>query len=253
MQTTFFEVLGIRIAALDYQRAIRTIEKFIGSGRTHYVTLTNVHAVTESQSDAMLKAALSQADLVLPDGMPIAWAGSLKDRVCGPDLMLQFIRATAGRGYRHFFYGGAEGVADELAARLKAICPEITIAGTYCPPFRPLTAAEEADLAGRVNDKVDVMWVGLGCPKQEKWMMEHQHLRVGVMLGVGAAFDFHSGRIERAPRWMQRTGLEWAFRLSQDPRRLWWRYLKTNSLFLWLYLTELLNLRRYEVAPSRQS
>jgi len=246
MQTKFFEVLGVRIAALDYQRAVRAIEKFIHDGRTHYVTLTNVHAVTESQSDPALKTALNSAD-----GMPIAWAGNLPDRVCGPDLMLKFITETAGRGYRHFFYGGAEGVADELAARLRQICPQLIVAGTYCPPFRPLNEREEAELAALINGKVDVLWVGLGCPKQEKWMMAHRHLRVGVLLGVGAAFDFHTGRIERAPRWMQRTGLEWLFRLTQDPRRLWRRYLRTNTLFLLLWLSQQLNLRRFDVATSR--
>ncbi|HWQ33502.1 MAG TPA: WecB/TagA/CpsF family glycosyltransferase [Blastocatellia bacterium] len=251
MQTTYFEVLGVRIAALDYGRAVRAIEKFIRDGRTHYVTLTNVHAVTESQSDPALRTALNSADLALPDGMPIAWAGKLPDRVCGPDLMLKFITETAGCGYRHFFYGGAEGVAAELAARLKKLCPQLIVAGTYCPPFRPLSKAEEAELAAMVNDKVDVLWVGLGCPKQEKWMLAHRHLRVGVMLGVGAAFDFHTGRIERAPRWMQRTGLEWLFRLTQDPRRLWRRYLKTNTLFLLLWLCQQLNLRRFDVATSR--
>jgi N-acetylglucosaminyldiphosphoundecaprenol N-acetyl-beta-D-mannosaminyltransferase len=250
MPTKFFEVLGVRIAALDYQRAIRAIENFIRAGRTHYVTLTNVHAVTESQSDTQLRTALNAADLALPDGMPIAWAGGLEDRVCGPDLMLKFIGETANRRYRHFFFGGAEGVAEALAAELKRLHPELIIAGTYSPPFRPLTVQEEEELAAMVNDQVDVMWVGLGCPKQEKWMFAHRHLRVGVMLGVGAAFDFHTGRITRAPRWMQRSGLEWLFRLTQDPRRLWRRYLKTNSLFLWLYLSRQLSFRRADVAES---
>lgn len=256
MSTKFYDVLGVRIAALDYQRAISALESFISDGRTHYVTLTNVHAVTESQYDQELKTALNQADLALPDGMPVAWAGNLaghemKDRVCGPDLMLQFIRATAHKGYRHFFFGGAEGVADELASRLKQMCPEMIVAGTWCPPFRPLTESEEAELAEKVNDKVDVMWVGLGCPKQEKWMWQHRHLRTGVMLGVGAAFDFHTSRIARAPRWMQRYGLEWLFRLSQDPRRLWRRYAIYNSMFLFFYLCQQLNLRRFDVAASR--
>ena len=252
----FFDVLGIRFAALNYRQAITALESFIRDGRAHYVTLTNVHAVTESQYDPALKSALNSADLVLPDGMPIAWAGNiaghgLKDRVCGPDLMLKFIQRTSHRGYRHFFFGGAEGVADELAAKLKKMCPEMVVAGTYCPPFRPLTRPEEAELAKLVNDQVDVLWVGLGCPKQEKWMHEHQHLRIGVMLGVGAAFDFHTDRIARAPRWMQQSGLEWVFRLSQDPRRLWRRYLVYNSLFLVFYLSQQLNLRRFEVATSK--
>ncbi|HZS03665.1 MAG TPA: WecB/TagA/CpsF family glycosyltransferase [Blastocatellia bacterium] len=253
MKNGFFDVLGVRIAALDYRRAIRSLEEFIRDGRTHYVTLTNVHAVTESRYDAALRTALDSADLVLPDGMPIAWAGNiaghdLKDRVCGPDLMLKFINSTAHRGYRHFFFGGAEGVAEELAARLKKICPEMVVAGAYSPPFRPLTESEEAELAHRVNGKVDVLWVGLGCPKQEKWMLAHQHLRVGVMLGVGAAFDFHTERIARAPRWMQRCGLEWAFRLAQDPKRLWRRYLVYNSLFLFFYLSQQVRLRRFDAA-----
>ncbi len=250
-QVPFVNVLGVRIAALDYERAIAQLESFISDGGTHYVCLSNVHAVTESQFDRELKAALNGADLALPDGMPLVWAANLEghglpDRVYGPELLLRFCAASEQRGYRHFFYGGAPGVAAELAVRIKQLYPGLKIIGAYSPPFRPLTEEEERALAAQLNDRVDVLWVGLGCPKQEKWMAAHRHLRVGVMIGVGAAFDFHTGRVAQAPRWMQRHGLEWLFRLFQEPRRLWRRYLVLNNLFILLYLGQRLGLRKYE-------
>jgi N-acetylglucosaminyldiphosphoundecaprenol N-acetyl-beta-D-mannosaminyltransferase len=250
---SFVNILGVRIAALDYQRAIQAVERFLSDGRTHYVCFSNVHVVTESQFDHQLKAAVNAADLALPDGMPLAWIANfeghhLPGRVCGPEFMLRFCQATAGRGYRHFFYGGAPGVAAELAARLQRMSPGLVVAGAESPPFRPLSEGEEEALAARLNDRVDVLWVGLGCPKQEKWMHTHRHLRVGAMMGVGAAFDFHTGRVAQAPRWMQERGLEWLFRLAQEPRRLWRRYLVLNPLFILFYLGQRLHLRKYEVA-----
>jgi N-acetylglucosaminyldiphosphoundecaprenol N-acetyl-beta-D-mannosaminyltransferase len=252
MQFGFVNILGVRIAAIDYERAMAALERFMADGRTHYVCLSNVHMVAESQFDAELKQAVNAADLALPDGMPLVWAANreghrLPDRVYGPELMLRFCARSAERGYRHFFYGGAPGVADDLAARLKRRFPGIRIAGSYSPPFRPLDEDEECELAERVNDQVDVLWIGLGCPKQEKWMSAHRHLRVGVMVGVGAAFDFHTGRVAQAPRWMQRRGLEWLFRLSREPRRLWRRNLVHNPVFVWLYLCQQLGLRKFEV------
>jgi N-acetylglucosaminyldiphosphoundecaprenol N-acetyl-beta-D-mannosaminyltransferase len=250
MTMEFINALGLRIAATDYDGAIAAMAGFIGDGRSHYVCLSNVHTVVESHFDGELKAAINAADLALPDGMPLVWlvrrAGhALEERVYGPDLMLRFCAATQDRGYRHFFYGGAEGVAAELAQRLKGLFPEMKIAGALSPPFRPLSASEEAQLALMVNDRVDVMWVGLGCPKQEKWMHTHRHLRLGAMVGVGAAFDFHTGRVSQAPRWMQRSGLEWLYRLTREPQRLWRRYLVFNSLFVMFYLGQRLGLWSY--------
>jgi len=253
--TRFVNILGVRIAALDYQRAIDAVERFIGDGRTHYACFSNVHVVTESQFDHQLKTAVNAADLALPDGMPLAWIANfeghrLPGRVCGPEFMTRFCAATAGHGYRHYFFGGAPGVAEELAARLQHTYPGLTVVGAESPPFRPLSEDEELELAARLNDRVDVLWVGLGCPKQEKWMHAHRHLRVGVMLGVGAAFDFHTGRVNQAPLWMQQRGLEWLYRLSQEPRRLWRRYLILNPLFILFYLGQRLKLRKYEVTVA---
>jgi N-acetylglucosaminyldiphosphoundecaprenol N-acetyl-beta-D-mannosaminyltransferase len=254
--THFVNVLGVRIAALDYRRAIAAVERFISDGRRHYICFSNVHAVTESQFDPGLKAALNGADLALPDGMPLAWIANreghgLPGRVCGPEFMLRFCAATAARGYRHYFYGGAPGVAEALAERLQEMYPGLIVAGAESPPFRPLSEAEEQELAERLNGRVDVLWVGLGCPKQEKWMHAHRQLRVGVMLGVGAAFDFHTGRVAQAPLWMQRRGLEWLYRLWQEPRRLWRRYLVLNPIFILFYLGQRLRLRNDQAAVER--
>jgi N-acetylglucosaminyldiphosphoundecaprenol N-acetyl-beta-D-mannosaminyltransferase len=251
----YVNVLGVRIAAIGYSDTIAELERLLEDGRTHYVCLSNVHTVTTSQFDIELKTAVNEADLALPDGMPLVWLANLDGhgldgRVYGPELLDRFCTATAKRGVRHFFYGGTESVLRTLAARISELHPGINIVGTHAPPFRPLSVDEEDQLAELINDRVDVLWVGLGCPKQEKWMHAHRNLRVGVMIGVGAAFDFHAGRIPQAPLWMQRRGLEWLFRLVQEPRRLWRRYLILNPLFVVLTLLQRLGLKRYDATVS---
>jgi len=168
-------------------------------------------------------------------------------RVYGPDLMLALCEESKEKGYRHFFYGGAEGVADELAASLTERYPGLQVAGTYSPPFRPLTEDEDQQVVDLINRSgADIVWVGLGTPKQDFWVADHVgRLEAPVLLAVGAAFDFHSGRKRQAPRWMQRAGLEWLFRLLTEPRRLWYRYLVLNPLFIALVTLQLLGLRRY--------
>jgi len=212
---------------------------------THYVAVTGMHGIAESRQDGQFRQALNTADLVVPDGMPLVWLGrihgfGLRDRVCGSELMDSFCRAT-GSAYRHFFYGGAPGVAERLAQVLHEN-HGIVVAGTYTPPFRALTAAEETELASLVDEaSPDVFWVGLSTPKQEKWMYEHRRkLNVPVMLGVGAAFDMNSGNSRRAPAWMRASGLEWLFRLASEPRRLWRRYLITIPKAVWFVCMELL-------------
>jgi N-acetylglucosaminyldiphosphoundecaprenol N-acetyl-beta-D-mannosaminyltransferase len=190
--------------------------------------------------------------------MPLVWlgkhhvGGSWIERVYGPDLMLELFEATRDGGVRHFFYGGAPGVAEELKSRLEARFSGVNIVGTYSPPFRPLNAEEEGDLAAKVREaKPDLMWVGLSTPKQERFMAEYlPKLDVTVMLGVGAAFDFHSGRVRQAPRWIQRSGFEWFYRLCSQPRRLARRYLINNPLFLARIALQLSGLREYPVFPE---
>lgn len=193
----------------------------------------------ESQRDAELLEIHNRAGMATPDGMPLVWAARYAGcrettRVYGPDLMLAVCERAASEGWRSYFYGGAPGVADELAARLQDRFPGLAVAGTFSPPFRPLTDKESAEIVGRINDSgADLVWVGLSTPKQERWMADHRNaLEAAVLLGVGAAFDFHTGRLRQAPSWMQGSGLEWVFRLAVEPRRLWRRYLRNNPAFV---------------------
>jgi N-acetylglucosaminyldiphosphoundecaprenol N-acetyl-beta-D-mannosaminyltransferase len=197
---------------------------------------------------------LNGAWLNTPDGMPMVWVGRLRgfrsmSRVYGPDLMYLVCDFTQKKDYTHFLYGGAEGVAPELKRRLEEKFPGLKIVGTYTPPFRPLEAAEEAELTRTINAlQPDIVWVGLSTPKQEKFMARFRpRLDVTLMFGVGAAFDFHAGRVRQAPRWMQRSGLEWFFRLCSEPRRLWRRYLTNNPRFVFRILCQLLGLRKYSL------
>jgi N-acetylglucosaminyldiphosphoundecaprenol N-acetyl-beta-D-mannosaminyltransferase len=223
----------------------------------HYVTLTGVHGVIEARDDASFRRMLNGAGLTLPDGMPLVWMSWLAGRsevtrVYGPDFTLALSEAMARAGKSAFYYGGVPGVAERLAATLAARFPGLLTAGTYCPPFRPLTTAEEADVTARINGSgADVVWVGLSTPKQERWMSRmRDRLDPPVLIGVGAAFDFLSGRVRQAPRWMQRSGLEWLYRVSQEPRRLGRRYLRNNPRFVYLVACERLGLLRPDAAAT---
>jgi N-acetylglucosaminyldiphosphoundecaprenol N-acetyl-beta-D-mannosaminyltransferase len=248
-----FRVLGIPVHALQIPQVIEWMERCIQErDRARYVAVTGMHGVTESQRDPEFRAVLKNADLIVPDGMPLVWLGRLRGfphlsrRVYGPELMETFSRVTGSR-YRHFFYGGAPGVADHLA-KVEQERHGIRVAGTYCPPFRPLTEDEESEVVAMIRAaKPDVVWVGLSTPKQERWMYEHRDkLNVPLMLGVGAAFDLNTGRLRQAPAWMRENGLEWLFRLVAEPKRLWRRYLLQGSSFVWNVLLELSTLRVYE-------
>ncbi len=253
-----FHVLGVRVDAVQIPDVVTRMQRWIQERRgTHFVAVTGMHGVSEAQEDPGFKAILNAADLVVPDGMPLVWLGrlhghSLTRRVCGPELMLDFCEATARKGYRHFFYGGAPGVPDRLAERLAKCFPDLQVAGIYSPPFRPPTREEDESVVARINAaSPDVLWVGLSTPKQERWMYEHRdRLRVPVVLGVGAAFDFNAGRKSRAPVWMREHGLEWLFRLIQEPRRLWRRYLLGGSQFLFYVGLELLGLKKFDSQES---
>lgn len=247
-----FGVLGTWIDAVDPERALSRIGGWLAAGQQRYVCVTNVHAVMEAHRDESLRRINDGAGLTVPDGMPLVWVGRLKGhpavrRVYGPDLTLLLCERAARVGHRCYFYGGAPGVAEQLAEGLARRFPGLPVVGAEAPPFRPLTAEEDEEVVRRINAAApDVVFVGLGCPKQERWMAAHRgRLRAAVLIGVGAAFDFHTGRVRQAPRWMMRLGLEWAFRLSQEPRRLWRRYLVYNALFVFHLAMELLGLRRY--------
>ena len=240
-----YRVLGIRVDAVQIPDAIKVLESWIEErGPARYVAVTGMHGVSVSREDAEFGRILDDAGLVVADGMPLVWLGRwqghrhMHRRVYGPELMETFCRETGSR-YRHFFYGGAPGVADHLAQAERERYG-IQIAGTYCPPFRPLTEKEESDVQALIEKtRPDVLWVGLSTPKQERWMHQHRHtLRVPVMLGVGAAFDLNTGRLKQAPAWMRENGLEWLFRLCAEPRRLWQRYIVNGSQFAWAVCVE---------------
>lgn len=238
-------VLGVGVSAIDMNQALAIIESWIGRREQHYVCITGVHGVMESQRDERLRAIHNEAGLVTPDGMPLVWLSRLRgypgvDRVYGPDLMLACCERSISRRYSHFFYGGAEGVPERLATRLSARYPGLRVAGMYSPPFRALTPEEDEQVLDRINAaSPDVVWVGLSTPRQEWWMHRHAgRLTAPVLIGVGAAFDFHAGLKRQAPYWMQRSGLEWLFRLMSEPRRLGRRYLVNNPAFLWRILRE---------------
>jgi N-acetylglucosaminyldiphosphoundecaprenol N-acetyl-beta-D-mannosaminyltransferase len=193
----------------------------------------------ESRQDPELLRIHNAAGMVTPDGMPLVWLARRAgfphvDRVYGPDLVLACCEASVARGYRHFLYGGGPGVPERLAERLQARFPGLRVVGCHSPPFRALVSREDDTVVERINASgADIVWVGLSTPKQERWMHTHRpYLTAPVLIGVGAAFDFHAGLKRQAPRWIQRSGLEWLFRLSQEPRRLWRRYSYNNTRFL---------------------
>ena len=246
-----FSVLGIRVNAVQISDTIRRIEDWIADrGSSRYIAVTGMHGVIESRRDPEALTALRGADLVVPDGMSLVWLGrlhgiELKRRVYGPELMESFFSETEGR-YKHFFYGAGSGVPEKLAEHYRQSFGA-NVVGTFSPPFRPMTAEEEWDLAERIREtRPDVLWVGLSTPKQEKWMFAHRALTVPVMVGVGAAFDFNSGNLKQAPSWMRENGLEWLFRLLTNPRRLWRRYLVLGPQFVCHVCAELCRLRKYD-------
>ena len=250
--TPTFSVLGVRIFGVQIDDTIAQIEKWIRNReRGRFIAFTGMHGISEVQRDPQLRNILQAADLVVPDGMPLVWLArlrgiALKRRVYGPELMETFCRET-GPQYRHFFYGGAAGVAPHLAQSLKERFG-IVVAGTYSPPFGALTNREETEVAARLQETMpDVLWVGLGTPKQECWMYEHRHkLAVPVMLGVGAAFDLNCGRLRQAPARMRENGLEWLFRLWVEPRRLWRRYLVQIPIAIWSLSLEIFQLKKFD-------
>ncbi len=252
------DVLGVRVSAIDPPTALATFDGWIRRGERRYVCVSGVHGVMESLRDPALRAIHNAAGLVTPDGMPLVWLSRLAGhtraaRVYGPDLMLAACAHGVARGWRHYFYGGGDGVPELLAERLRARVPGLEVVGTYSPPFRALSTDEDDAVVTRINATgADVVWVGLSTPKQERWMAAHrERLAAPVLVGVGAAFDFHAGLKRQAPRWMQRSGLEWAFRLASEPRRLGRRYLVNNPLFVWHVARQLVAARAAGLRVAR--
>ena len=238
-----FGLLGVQMSIVNLSETVECLLEAVLQKKTGFVCVTGVHGIIESQDDSDLRTILNNAFLCVPDGMPTVWMGRLRghraiSRVYGPDLMLETMRATKNLEVRHFFYGGAPGIAEELRSKLKNLYSGLQIVGCYCPPFRPLNADEFLNLKMQVTAcKPDIIWVGLSTPKQERFMADAlTQLDTSLMIGVGAAFDFHTGRVRQAPRWIRQTGLEWLYRLIQEPKRLWRRYLNIVPRFLWLVL-----------------
>jgi len=225
-QTRRFEIVGVDFDLIDYKKAIEKIDRLRSDGPAHYVTLTNPYCVTLCRKDAGMRQAVKMADLTLPDGVGITIAAKLNGyphggRVAGPNLMHKLCDWGRQHGYRHYFYGGAEGIAEKLADKLVMMYPGLKVAGTSCPPFRTLTEEEDKAIVEQINAaKPDIVWIGLGAPKQEKWMAEHQSkIKGAVLIGVGRAFDFNSGNFKRAPEFVCRLGLEWLHCNIFQPRR----------------------------------
>lgn len=249
-----FNVLGVGISAITMDDAVRILADAVAERKKGYVCVTPVHGVMEAQTDPALRRILNSSLLTTPDGMPLVWIGRWlghrnMGRVYGPELMLEICRRSPEKGWSHFLYGGKPGIADELAKRLSTRFPGLKIAGTFTPPFRPLNGDEERELARMVSEsKPDFLWVGISTPKQDRFMSEYlAKLDATVMLGVGAAFDMHTGHIKDAPSWIKRAGLQWVHRLFQEPRRLWRRYLILNPIFVFKITMQFLGIVKYKM------
>lgn len=233
------EIMGVRIAVTDMETTVRRIEEHLDDWRGEYICVANVHTTVTAHDDPSYRAVQNGAVMALPDGGPLSQYSRRKGfaqaaRVTGPDLMKEMLRESAQKHYRHYFYGSTQETLDILREKITRNYPGAVIAGMASPPFRPLTEQEDAAAVAAINEaRPDFVWVGLGAPKQERWMAAHQGRVHALMLGVGAAFDYEAGNIRRAPRWMQRCNLEWLYRLLQDPKRLFKRYFVTNTKFLW--------------------
>lgn len=232
-------ILGVNIAAIDMEWLLDYLNDNIHALSGDYICVSNVHTTVTAYEDQEYCKVQNGGILAIPDGGPLSSVGQKSGfknmkRTTGPSLMGEIFKISAAKGYRHYFYGSTDETLEKLYSVLEETYPGIQIAGMYSPPFRPMTEEEDKAIVERINEtKPDFIWVGLGAPKQEKWMAAHQGRVNGLMVGVGAGFDYHAGNIERAPEWMQKSNLEWVYRLLQDPRRLFGRYWHTNTKFIW--------------------
>jgi N-acetylglucosaminyldiphosphoundecaprenol N-acetyl-beta-D-mannosaminyltransferase len=246
-------ILGVAVSAISIAQALKSINSWVENRNPHYICVTPSNSILDAHDHADLRRIYNQSGLTTPDGMPLVWLLRSYgypdvERVYGPDLMLAVCGDSQGKHYRHYFYGGGEGVAPRLASNLVDRFPELIIAGFETPPFRELNQAEDRKMIQRIQDaKPDIVWIGLGAPRQDFWMKDHlAELNVPVLIGVGAAFDFHSGTKPQAPRWMRQSGLEWLFRLVSEPRRLWKRYLQLPR-FAFLATLQKIGIIKYTV------
>ena len=234
-------ILGVNINVTNMQETVEYIENNIKDLKGNYICVSNVHTTVMSYEDEEYKKVQNSAIMALPDGKPLSIVSKKKgfkeaERVTGPDLMEEIFKVSEEFGYKHFFYGSTQETLDKLKERLLNKYPNLKIKGLYSPPFRELTEDEDNKIINDINNSnADFIWIGLGAPKQELWMYEHKNKVNGLMIGVGAGFDYHAEKIKRAPKVMQQLSLEWLYRLLQDPKRLFKRYIKTNLKFLYLY------------------
>lgn len=232
-------ILGVNIAVVNMNQLLDFINSNIKEMSGDYICVSNVHTTVTAFEDESFRAIQNGAIMAIPDGGPLCTVAKRRgykeiERTTGPELMEEIFKISCEKGYRHFFYGSTKKTLAAVEKRLKEKYPDIQIVGTHSPPFRPLTEEEDRAVTEQINDSnADFVWIGLGAPKQEKWMAEHQGRINGLMIGVGAGFDYFAGNIKRAPQWMQKRNLEWLYRLIQDPKRLFSRYLYTNTKFIW--------------------
>lgn len=231
--------MGVNIAAINMKWLLSYIEENLSEIKGDYICVSNVHTTVTSYEDATYCAIQNGGLMAIPDGGPLSTVGKKRgyksmERTTGPSLMGEIFEISAKKGYRHFFYGSKEETLNLLENKLLKNYPGINIVGMYSPPFRQMTLKEDKKIVDKINESTpDFVWVGLGAPKQEKWMAEHQGKIDGLMIGVGAGFDYYAENIKRAPEWMQKSNLEWLYRLMQDPKRLFKRYFFTNTKFIW--------------------
>jgi N-acetylglucosaminyldiphosphoundecaprenol N-acetyl-beta-D-mannosaminyltransferase len=245
-------MLGVGVTGISLPEAIATLEKWREERRRDYVCCVTVHGLVMAQRNPVIRSALNRAGMATMDGMPLVWwcrrAGFAQaSRVCGPDLLEAMCARAPQQGHRHYFYGSSPRVVEQLVSRLKQRFPGLIVAGYLSPPFRPLTAEEDAAEIAAINEaRPDYVWVGIGMPKQEEWMASHVgKIQAAALIGVGAAFDFHAGTKPRAPQWIQRSGFEWLFRLLSEPRRLARRYIVDNAIFVASTIKQLTGLKSY--------
>ncbi len=247
-------VLGVGVSAIDMSQAVERIDGWVTANDREYVCVCPVHSIMECRRSPSLNSIFHAAGLVTPDGMPVVWVAHMKGfdhvrRVYGPDLMLAELEHSQSSGHRHFFYGGGPGVAQKLAEAMRGRFPGMAVVGAHEPPFASLDELTSPHAARLINDaKPDIVWIGMSSPKQDIWMGRMRPLLdAPVLIAVGAAFDFLSGTVSQAPRWMQRSGLEWMYRLGTDPGRLWKRYLVDNPWFVWEVALQMTGLRKFEL------
>jgi len=244
---TVCNILGTNVNVGNVDDVLGEIEINLEKIKGNYICVSNVHTTIMAYEDSYYRSIQNEAFMVLPDGRPLSILSKIRghknaERITGPDIFDKILKNSEKKGFTHYFYGSTQNTLDKLKDKLMYQYPNLNIIGTFSPPFRVLTADEDREIVETINKiNPDFLWLGLGAPKQEIWMYEHKNIINSIMVGVGAAFDYHAGNIKRAPKFMQNLGLEWVFRLIQEPRRLWRRYFHSNSKFLFLIFKEILS------------